>query len=285
LTLRAADARRLCVLAHARASSGRGVAVTLSHWWQILTLYEVILVWPLALATLLFAARSKSRRRQLAGVGVIVLLFTPFIHRWAGDRYFDYLCEHEAGEVIYRTVDNVEGILQMRPRDGSKDYFDRMAAGDIPEDPWGHTNWEAQKPSTMFVNPPWSNYKIFETILVDELVRRPGERETAEASRIEANARFRRYSGYDQKAGRPMRLELVNKASSSYGYTWGASRSWLHEFFNIHPGEIRVLYLESNEVLGMLRGFYRVRPMQICPQGKDNDLVYRFVVRVVRPRK
>ena len=122
-----------------RAREG-DAAVTLGQWWQILTLYEVLLVWVLAFGTLVWLSRAKTRRSRVLGGVVLVLLFTPFFHRWAGDLYFDYLCKHEAGEFIYRTVDNVEGILQMRPRDGSKDYFDRMAVGDIPEDPWGHTN-------------------------------------------------------------------------------------------------------------------------------------------------
>jgi hypothetical protein len=40
--------------------------------------------------------------------------------------FFDELCKKEAGEFIYKTVENVEGVFQMRPRDGSKDYFDRI---------------------------------------------------------------------------------------------------------------------------------------------------------------
>ena len=33
--------------------------------------------------------------------------------------YFDHLCKTEAGEFIYRTVENVEGIYIMRPRERS----------------------------------------------------------------------------------------------------------------------------------------------------------------------
>ena len=35
--------------------------------------------------------------------------------------YFDHLCKTEAGEFIYKTVENVEGIYMMRPRKEASD--------------------------------------------------------------------------------------------------------------------------------------------------------------------
>src|SRR5688572_1767292 len=35
--------------------------------------------------------------------------------------YFDHLCRTEAGEFIYRTVENVEGLYMMRPHDDATD--------------------------------------------------------------------------------------------------------------------------------------------------------------------
>ncbi|WP_415896042.1 hypothetical protein ACMXYQ_07265 [Neptuniibacter sp. PT34_22] len=77
-------------------------------------------------------------------------------------QYFKHKCETQAGEFIYRTVDNVEGLYQMRLRD-PRDYFDRMRYGDIPEDPYGHTNLEAQKPWVLFVRNPSGRYQFLET--------------------------------------------------------------------------------------------------------------------------
>ena len=34
--------------------------------------------------------------------------------------YFDHLCKTEAGEFIYKTVENVEGMYMMRPRGASE---------------------------------------------------------------------------------------------------------------------------------------------------------------------
>jgi hypothetical protein len=36
--------------------------------------------------------------------------------------YFDHLCKNEAGEFIFKTVESVEGIYQMRPRVTATDY-------------------------------------------------------------------------------------------------------------------------------------------------------------------
>lgn len=256
--------------------------MTLSHWWQILTLYEVILVWPLALVTLLLAARSKSRRRQLIGVGVIVLLFTPFIHRWVGDLYFDYLCEHEAGEFIYRTVDNVEGILQMRPRDGSKDYFDRMAAGDIPEDPWGHTNAEARYPWTFL-----GSYEFFETKQT-EVTNRISTSKLFHSSMKappDRNQPFVRYSGYNGRDLGSFRKQFAEVPKSNYGYTWRGDQSQLDAWFNVFPGEIRVVDLQGDITLAVSRGFFRSRPMNTCPPGKNELFVLRFIEKVLRPKE
>jgi hypothetical protein len=53
------------------------------------------------------------------------------------EQYFEHLCKTEAGEFIYKTVENVEGIYMMRPRERSHRYeFEHLYA---LEDPYGHT--------------------------------------------------------------------------------------------------------------------------------------------------
>jgi hypothetical protein len=254
-----------------------------SDWWVIFAFYENILVWPLALAVLFLIVRAKTLRGRLYSAALLALVFLPHIHQWVGGVYFDYLCKTQAGEFIYRTVDNVEGILQMRPRDGSKDYFDRMRAGDIPEDPWGHTNWEAQRPATMFVNPPWAPYRFFETLRSQTDGLQPWNRVRAYVALDEPNARYSRYFGYDQNKKTPMVVEHVKDSKSTIGYTWVGSRRFDHWLLNTYPGEIRVVELASQEVLARKVGFYRIRPFASCPPGKDDKLVYDFVSRVAIP--
>src|SRR5574339_72189 len=38
------------------------------------------------------------------------------------EQYFDHLCKSEAGEFIYKTVENVEGLYLMRPRNRPTDF-------------------------------------------------------------------------------------------------------------------------------------------------------------------
>src|SRR6185436_663743 len=50
------------------------------------------------------------------------------------EQYFDHLCKTEAGEFIYETVENVEGLYQMRPRTIVTYESNHLFA---PEDPYG----------------------------------------------------------------------------------------------------------------------------------------------------
>ena len=62
-------------------------------------------------------------------IGIIILIAAYGLVRWgygeASYVYFEHKCETDAGEFIYKTVENVEGLYQMRPRD-PRDYFTRF---------------------------------------------------------------------------------------------------------------------------------------------------------------
>jgi hypothetical protein len=157
--------------------------------------------------------------------------------------YFDHLCKTEAGEFIFKTVENVEGLYMMRPRERATDYMQEHLYA--MEDPYGYTDWEAERPQTVFVSPPWRVYSYVEASLSPSVSPKvPG-------------ARYRRYSGYVQDRS-PMIEEHVIELKSRYGYTWrGISRPHDREL-GIAGGELIVLDLQSNEVLGVRRGFIRV---------------------------
>lgn len=57
----------------------------------------------------------------------------------SSEAYFNALCEKEAGEFIYRTVENVEGIYQIRPRNRADDDNQRMQDRYVIEDPYTYT--------------------------------------------------------------------------------------------------------------------------------------------------
>lgn len=252
----------------------------LTDWWQILDLYETILVWPLAAVTLYLTLTSRTRRGRIVGAAWLLVWFVPLIHRGIGNVYFDYLCKHEAGEFIYRTVDNVEGILLMRPRDGSKDYFDRMANGDIPEDPWGHTNAEARE--------PWILFRSY------QFIEKPNSGVVSPPPALQRNwypsmygqtpdgTKYFRYLGYDGKERATIRREAVWSPRSNYGYTWGRESALLDTVFNVRPGEMRVVSLGTNEVLAVKRGYFRTRPIRLCGGPKDESFAYDFVRKVLK---
>lgn len=204
------------------------------------------------------------------------------------EQYFDHLCKTEAGEFIYKTVENVEGIYMMRLREsatGNK-YQEHLYA---LEDPYGYTDWEATRLPTIFVNPPWATYlslevpSFFTTKSKDE------------------GAKYRRFSGYVQGKS-PMIEEDITTLRSQYGFTWrGITRQHDREL-GIAGGELIVLDLQSKEVLGVRRGFIRSGGVKnltgiwwltghVCPTyegkafNKDGNFAYWFITKVLKPKQ
>jgi hypothetical protein len=222
---------------------------------------------------------------------------------WLGsERYFEFLCKEEAGEWILRTVDNVEGVFQMRPRAKatSEDFKDRFAM----EDPYGYTNWEASAIASLFLR-PHHNYSFLETSLPPsrafDRLRRP--REIQE----HGDGPFWRYSGYvsDRDYPVPTHAGRASERQSRYGFTWRGVRRPHDRELGIAGGELIVVDLQTNEVLAVRRGFTRtgyarsspdginwefsggcpllVRPSDGKRVGKDVDFTYWFVHRVLPP--
>jgi hypothetical protein len=169
----------------------------------------------------------------------------------------------------------------MRPRDGSKDYFDRMRAGDIPEDPWGHTNLEAREPWVLF-----RKYRYFEKPLEGPLrpmYALPSQWHPSMFTEASPGARYVRYFGYDGSDRTTLMRSFVATPKSQYGYTWLEDRDAVVWLLNIYPGEIQVIHLATGDVLAVKRGFFRVRPMTICPSKKDDTFAFEFVKKVLVP--
>jgi hypothetical protein len=193
------------------------------------------------------------------------------------EEYFKALCEAEAGEFIFKTVENVDGIFEMRPREPAKNYeFHHLYA---MEDPYGYVDGEARRPQYKYVEP--ERYKYY-------------ERNVSNSNKIE---RFFGYNGRDLKT---MKIEVSDWRKAHYGFTWrGISRPHDREL-GIAGGELIVLDLETNEVLGFRRGFARTGVSvaargvnweftQVCPRyeyrggrSKDFDFSFWFIGKVLR---
>jgi len=182
--------------------------------------------------------------------------------------YFQHLCKTYAGEFIYKTVDNVAGIRQLRLREPASSYkFEHLYA---MEDPYGHDQEEAEEPGFQFVGAPWL-YEFFERPL-PATRRGPRNKQFWDASMFAAppkDATVERYFGHNGKRN-SLKLEFDTQPKARYAFTWRGIMRPADRELGIAGGELIVLDTETNEVMGVRRGFafYRgswaVTPL--CPR-------------------
>jgi hypothetical protein len=214
------------------------------------------------------------------------------------EQYFDHLCKTEAGEFIYKTVENVEGLYMMRTRKEATDFdLEHLYA---LEDPYGYTNHEATMVEYNFVSP--SRYGYLERpITPPRSIQGTNLSNTSETSAQKSKG-YERYSGYDARHLESMYKETVERLTSRYGFTWrGITRPHDREL-GIAGGELIVLDLNTYEVLGVRRGYIRTGGFrntltnvswltgQTCPtygyrngRNKDFDFSYWFIGKVLKP--
>jgi hypothetical protein len=207
------------------------------------------------------------------------------------EQYFDHLCKTEAGEFIYKTVENVEGLYMMRPRPTATDYeLEHLYA---LEDPYDAT--DDPHPQDYLVQPPFGQDQFMESL------RTKDESDTSQRyirySRGSAKESKRDYVYMDgtrsHRVPYIVKKEGVSSLNSRYGYTWrGIPRPHDREL-GIVGGELIVLDTQTKEILGVRRGFIRsgnVRNLtgvwwlagQVCPVKKALSSS-QFIQKVVRP--
>ena len=212
-------------------------------------------------------------------------------------QYFELLCKNEAGEFIFKTTDNVDTILQMRARKlylGSE--WTHLYA---IEDPYGHFSQEVEVVAHDFVSPRM--YQYFEIAVEGRQVMDPiRERSRSDASMLAEpppEARIARYFGYDNWSPMPandmMKLEFDTKAKARYGFTWRGIKRPFDREMGIAGGELIVLDLRTNEVMGVRRGYAMWNggwTNRVCPRygyngGVDKGIRFTswFLLKVARP--
>lgn len=213
------------------------------------------------------------------------------------EQYFDHLCKSEAGEFIYKTVEDVEGLYMMRPRKEAMDYeLEHLYA---LEDPYGHTNGEATMGEYDFVSP--NRYGFLERpTQPPRSIQVPNQSSGIDRQKLTG---YERFTGYDARHLESMHKDIVEGLKSRYGFTWrGISRPHDREL-GIAGGELIVFDLEKNEVLGVRRGYIRSGMVrnnltgiwwltgQTCPaygyrngRNKDFDFSYWFIGKVLKPK-
>jgi hypothetical protein len=166
-------------------------------------------------------------------------------------QYFEHLCRTEAGEFIYRRVENVEGFYFMRPprRPSDRDLMDRFKL----EDPYTERVYQLipdrvpDRPG-QFVNPPYSNYKFVEEPRRDVIWQRG------------VSTPYIRAHGYKfdvalSKTTSSMQVEGASVIASKFGYTWRGLIRTNDRELGIAGRELLVLELSSGRPLAVLRNF------------------------------
>jgi len=209
------------------------------------------------------------------------------------EQYFDHLCKTEAGEFIYKTVENVKGLYMMRPRKSEGNAGNHLYA---LEAPYGR-GFGTDHSEDIFIQPAMGKYRFL------ELPSASGENSTSAA-------KYRRYyrnpnahPGRDYPTaiyGREVRVpyvvaeEKTDVLQSHYGFTWrGITRPHDREH-GIGGGEIIILDLQTNEVLAVRRGFvlgksdpnlitsFSWPTGKVCP-GREAKSDYVFLKEVLNP--
>lgn len=153
------------------------------------------------------------------------------------EQYFAHLCKTEAGEFIYKTLESVEGVYQMRLRSAVNYESNHLYA---LEAPYGGPDG-IKEFGYGFVQP--ERYLFFESLNSMGEVKGP-----------DAENKVVRYFGFDGHKLETMQKEFgVRK--SRYGYTWRAVARPHDRELGIGGSELIVLDLKTNEVLAVHRGY------------------------------
>lgn len=166
----------------------------------------------------------------------------------SSEEYFKALCEAEAGEFIYKTVEDVEAVYQIRPRE---DPTLNLRIGQdryVLEAPMFIGAQVRQAQRSLHGAPPF-RYPVFE---------KPN---LSEDGKLLSPPYFR-YEGYESKRtydGRESSSSLapipVSELRSRYGYYWYGIKRPMDRELAVSGGEMVVVDLRTNEVLALKRSF------------------------------
>ena len=214
------------------------------------------------------------------------------------DEYFNLLCSKEAGEFIYKTVKDVDGVFELRAREKFGTHTEQHLYE--PEDPLGYyMDGSPGEPEGHYVGVRFGRYEFFEQpvrndrIAKDQLVYF----DQSYAADPPPGSTVQRFSGYLGER-RSMKKGFDTKPRARYGYTWrGVVRTNDREM-GIAGGELIVLDLETNKILAVRRDFMQSAGRywinaRSCPQlavfnEKQQRLVrqdnFGFVSKVLGPK-
>lgn len=174
------------------------------------------------------------------------------------EEYFAQLCKTEAGEFIFKTVENVEGLVQLRLRDNPTDYqLEHLYA---LEDPYGHSVGVRDHPEDYFVQPGLGKYEFLEIPFPKDTKTSNGMkyRRYFRGSEKDSKRDFVFMKGsHSERVPYVVQQRNASELQSRYGYVWRGIKRPHDRELGIVGGEIIILDLQTNEVLAVRRGFVR----------------------------
>lgn len=159
----------------------------------------------------------------------------------SGEEYFKHLCQSEAGEFVFKKIEKVDGIFQMRTMD--RVWDDKLKHLYELEYPSMGSAFYAGPPETMFVRS--TRYKYFESA------------RSTWHEKYNVKGSLLRFSGYNEFTDKGMIVSTVESPASRYGFTWRGLRRPHDRENGIAGGEVIVVDLKTNEVLGVRRTYLR----------------------------
>ena len=228
--------------------------------------------------------------------------------------YFEHLCKNEAGEFIFKTVEDVEGIYQMRPRVMATDY--EVMHLYALEDPYNAYQTLSEE---SYVNPRYADavktkdvkkraYRLYKPDQNYKFLEKPIP--TSLQNPVDS-AKYLRYTKpntdklvfendqymYPGDQQPPLFEERVKEPKSRYGFTWrGITRPHDREL-GVVGGELIILDVQTNEVLAVRRGYAASGGKTLetvagiwwlnaakCPRSSPGD-EHLFLHKVLKPSR
>ena len=175
-------------------------------------------------------------------------------------QYFNHLCSTEAGEWIFRKVQNVEGFYFARPQ--GEPTTDTMTDPYGPEMPWIQRffllkgDYKPLDQARWLIQPPLYNYRF---------VEQPRRNTKWQSGIQEPYVRLFGYTrDYFVKPGQvvadwnektPMQVIGIPALTARYGYTWRGLKRARDREHGIAGGELLIYDLKTKEVLAVRRQF------------------------------
>lgn len=189
--------------------------------------------------------------------------------------YFEALCKAEAGEFIYKTVENVEGFYVARPRATDSDAV--LSDKYVVEDPWGaHGIGNSGLSVKGYMAVEVGKGKVLRNFIEVPFPKGgTGKKPPPQYDYYDESAyailpqgmRYERvygYDGYDQKS---TRWEYTNVLKSRYAISWRGIRRQhdrdLEKDAVIAGGEFGIFDMQTGELLGLRRQFMASRRNQL----------------------